>query len=226
MFAWISLVLQMYNNIWPLFFRLSVGSENCMLHYLHVDKYQGVYIKSEVDSGDTDQNVLFNFSLSCSKIKNIFDRYRYKRVCISHIQYSAWSSVSYLGALNWKSYSHNFMKVWGFTVLICILIWFILYSLCQKCTEYGKCSFLGIKHLITEIIVITLWVPTWKIRFNFNYLLFFNLCYFFSEMKPKLTASNNIWSNIMWINILKNVVKKIFIYMYASYMYFISTIYM
>ncbi|CAC5414566.1 INTU [Mytilus coruscus] len=57
--------------------KLSVGIENCMLHYLHVDKHEGVYIKS--DSGEMDSKILHNFSLACSRIKYIFDRYRFKK---------------------------------------------------------------------------------------------------------------------------------------------------
>ncbi|XP_071125043.1 protein inturned-like isoform X1 [Mytilus edulis] len=57
--------------------KLSVGVDNCMLHYLHVDKHEGVYIKS--DSNEMDSTILDNFSLACTRIKYIFDRYRFKK---------------------------------------------------------------------------------------------------------------------------------------------------
>lgn len=57
--------------------KLSVGATNCMLHYLHVDKHEGVYIKS--DNGEINYRVLHNFSLACSRIKDVFDKYRFKR---------------------------------------------------------------------------------------------------------------------------------------------------
>ncbi|XP_063413144.1 protein inturned-like isoform X1 [Mytilus trossulus] len=57
--------------------KLSVGVDNCMLHYLHVDKHEGVYIKS--DSSEMDSTILHNFSLACTRIKYIFDRYRFKK---------------------------------------------------------------------------------------------------------------------------------------------------
>lgn len=65
------------------------GADNCLLHFLHFDKYEGVIISPDPVSGLSE--VVQNFHRCCSQIKHMFDKYRHKRVYLSNqIMFEGW----------------------------------------------------------------------------------------------------------------------------------------
>ncbi|XP_062593819.1 protein inturned-like [Saccostrea cucullata] len=57
--------------------KLTSGADNCLLHFLHFDKYEGVIISPEPVSDHTE--IVQNFYRCSSQIKHMFDKYRYRR---------------------------------------------------------------------------------------------------------------------------------------------------
>lgn len=61
-------------------FRMTTGADNCLLHFLHFDKYEGVIISPDPLLGLAE--IVQNFHRSCSQIKHMFEKYRYRRVSL------------------------------------------------------------------------------------------------------------------------------------------------
>lgn len=57
--------------------KMTTGADNCLLHFLHFDKYEGVIISPDPLLGLAE--IVQNFHRSCSQIKHMFEKYRYRR---------------------------------------------------------------------------------------------------------------------------------------------------
>ncbi|KAK3100185.1 hypothetical protein FSP39_015895 [Pinctada imbricata] len=57
--------------------KLSSGEDNCILHFLHVDKCEGLMISP--DFCVAKDEIIKNFHRCCSHIKHMFDKYRYRK---------------------------------------------------------------------------------------------------------------------------------------------------
>ncbi|OWF38056.1 Protein inturned [Mizuhopecten yessoensis] len=59
--------------------KLTVGAENCLLHFLHIDKIDGVFVSPTLETNELEKDIAHNFHLCCTQIKHMFDRYRYRK---------------------------------------------------------------------------------------------------------------------------------------------------
>ncbi|XP_033731604.1 protein inturned-like [Pecten maximus] len=59
--------------------KLTVGAENCLLHFLHIDKIDGVFVNPTLGTHELEKDITHNFHLCCTQIKHMFDRYRYRK---------------------------------------------------------------------------------------------------------------------------------------------------
>lgn len=57
--------------------KMTSGADNCLIHFLHFDKYEGVVISPDPLLGLAE--IVQNFHRSCSQIKHMFEKYRYRR---------------------------------------------------------------------------------------------------------------------------------------------------
>ncbi|XP_060078524.1 protein inturned-like isoform X2 [Ylistrum balloti] len=59
--------------------KLTVGAENCLLHFLHIDKIDGVFVSPTLGAQELEKEITHNFHLCCTQIKHMFDKYRYRK---------------------------------------------------------------------------------------------------------------------------------------------------
>lgn len=59
--------------------KLTVGAENCLFHFLHIDKIDGVYISPSYQGQELDKEITHNFHACSTHIKHMFDKYRYRK---------------------------------------------------------------------------------------------------------------------------------------------------
>ncbi|XP_069131013.1 protein inturned-like isoform X2 [Argopecten irradians] len=59
--------------------KLTVGAENCLLHFLHIDKIDGIFVSPTLGTQEMDKDITDNFHLCCTQIKHMFDKYRYRK---------------------------------------------------------------------------------------------------------------------------------------------------